>query len=109
LASNRRLGQARQAHCPLLTRFLSPTGTKFILLVSPTFPSLAPPPAIASLAPPPAPTAVAVREGKALLGQVYVAYADFVMKNPFQPLEMPIRSEGFDQKVESLVRTAMTP
>lgn len=84
-------------------------GTKFVLLVSPSYPSLTPPPAIPSLAPPPAPASVAVREGKALLGQVYVAYADFVMKNPFQPLEMPIRSDGFDQKVESIVRIAMLP
>lgn len=83
------------------------TGTKFILLVSPSFPSLSPAPSLPSLAPPPAPTPLALRSAKSLLQEIYVAYSDEVMKNPFQAVEMPVRSEGFDVRVEAIVRHAM--
>ncbi|KAG9013244.1 hypothetical protein FRB90_006114, partial [Tulasnella sp. 427] len=41
-----------------------------------------------------------------MLGKVYEAYADAVMKNPFQTPEMPIRSEGFDTKINSIFGVA---
>ncbi|KAG9257059.1 Sybindin-like protein [Emericellopsis atlantica] len=36
--------------------------------------------------------------------KVYDLYADYVMKNPFYSLEMPIRCEMFDRKLQSYVR-----
>ncbi|KAG8830930.1 hypothetical protein FRC17_004039, partial [Serendipita sp. 399] len=38
------------------------------------------------------------------LQRVYEAYADFVMKNPFQTPEMPIRAEKFDVKVAEIIK-----
>lgn len=31
--------------------------------------------------------------------RLYEVYAEFVMRNPFQPLEMPVRSEKFERAV----------
>ena len=39
-----------------------------------------------------------------ILKEVYILYADYVLKNPFYELEMPIRCELFDQKVAKLNR-----
>ncbi|KAI0014661.1 Sybindin-like protein [Xylariomycetidae sp. FL0641] len=36
--------------------------------------------------------------------KVYDLYADYVMKNPFYQLEMPIRCEMFDRKLNSYIR-----
>jgi trafficking protein particle complex subunit 4 len=36
--------------------------------------------------------------------KVYDLYADYVMKNPFYSLEMPIRCEMFERKLQSYVR-----
>lgn len=36
--------------------------------------------------------------------RVYDLYADYVMKNPFYSLEMPIRCEIFDRKLLSYIR-----
>ncbi|KAI1115230.1 Sybindin-like protein [Nemania sp. NC0429] len=36
--------------------------------------------------------------------KVYDLYADFVTKNPFYQLEMPIRCETFDRKLNSYIR-----
>ncbi|KAI0478687.1 Sybindin-like protein [Xylariaceae sp. FL0804] len=36
--------------------------------------------------------------------RVYDLYADYVMKNPFYQLEMPIRCETFDRKLNSYIR-----
>lgn len=73
-------------------------GTKFVLLVSPSFPT---PPS--SLSPPTNPP-----PGRRLLATIYEAYSDSVMKNPFHTPEMPIRSELFDQRVEQIVRASAT-
>ena len=37
-----------------------------------------------------------------VLKEVYVLYSDFVLKDPFYELEMPIRCESFDQKLQKL-------
>jgi hypothetical protein len=57
-----------------LTCFQTPTGVKFLLFASPEQPN----------------TDVVVR-------RCYELYADFVMKNPFYSLDMPIRVEKFDR------------
>ncbi|KAI0599352.1 Sybindin-like protein [Biscogniauxia sp. FL1348] len=36
--------------------------------------------------------------------KVYDLYSDYVMKNPFYQLEMPIRCETFDRKLNSYIR-----
>lgn len=38
-----------------------------------------------------------------LLRKIYELYADYVMKNPFYSLEMPIRCELFDQNLQLLL------
>lgn len=57
------------------------TGTKFFVTASPKTPGLA-----------------------NLLHAVYDLYCDYVMKNPFYELEMPIRCELFEQNVQYAVR-----
>ncbi|KAK3113650.1 hypothetical protein LTR53_008863 [Teratosphaeriaceae sp. CCFEE 6253] len=57
-----------------LTCFQTPTGVKFLLFTSPEQPN----------------TEVVVR-------RCYEMYGDFVMKNPFYSLEMPVRVEKFDR------------
>ncbi|KAK0267569.1 hypothetical protein LTR91_021947 [Friedmanniomyces endolithicus] len=59
-----------------LTCFQSPTGVKFLLFTSPEQPN----------------TDVVVR-------RCYEMYGNYVMKNPFYSLEMPIRVEKFDRVV----------
>ncbi|KAI2466379.1 Sybindin-like protein [Annulohypoxylon bovei var. microspora] len=36
--------------------------------------------------------------------KIYDLYSDYVMKNPFYQLEMPIRCEAFDRKLNSYIR-----
>ncbi|KAK8049145.1 hypothetical protein PG994_010875 [Apiospora phragmitis] len=36
--------------------------------------------------------------------KVYELYADYVMKNPFYQLEMPVRCDMFDRKLNSYIR-----
>uniref|UniRef100_A0A061R8G5 Trafficking protein particle complex subunit n=1 Tax=Tetraselmis sp. GSL018 TaxID=582737 RepID=A0A061R8G5_9CHLO len=62
-------------HC-----FQTPTGTKFLVLVEPSTANVA-----------------------KLLQTVYELYSDFVLKNPFYEVEMPIRCELFDSNLSNLV------
>jgi len=90
-------------------------GTKFVLLVSPSYPTTT------SLPPTSLPSSLTalslssnlsanssflLSPGRILLGRIYEAYSDSVMKNPFHTPEMPIRNEGFEKRVEELVRGA---
>ncbi|KAI1872576.1 hypothetical protein JX265_005456 [Neoarthrinium moseri] len=43
-----------------------------------------------------------VNEGT--MRRVYELYADYVMKNPFYQLEMPVRCDMFDRKLNSYIR-----
>ena len=40
-----------------------------------------------------------------LLRKIYELYSDYVLKNPFYSLEMPIRCELFDNKLQTLLDT----
>jgi len=40
-----------------------------------------------------------------LLRQIYSLYSDFVLKNPFYELDMPIQCELFNNKVDALIAT----
>lgn len=40
-----------------------------------------------------------------LLRKIYELYSDFVLKNPFYSLEMPIRCELFDKNLQTLLDT----
>ena len=40
----------------------------------------------------------------AILRKIYELYADYVMKNPFYQMEMPIRCEAFDRKLAGYLR-----
>jgi|EP01043_Picozoa_sp_COSAG02_P069069 hypothetical protein len=68
--------------CPtfILQAFRTVTGALFFLTAEPHTPNL-----------------------KALLQRIYVLYSDFVMKNPFHQLDMPIRSELFDINLAALI------
>jgi trafficking protein particle complex subunit 4 len=61
------------------------TGTKFVLL-----------------------TSLAETTADTVLQKIYDIYADAVMKNPFHTPEMPIRSERFDTRINSLIGTGQT-
>ncbi|KAG2352884.1 transport protein particle complex subunit [Suillus spraguei] len=63
-----------------MTILLTATGTKFVLF-----------------------TSLAETTADSVLQRVYEAYADAVMKNPFHTPEMPVRSEGFDTRITSLI------
>lgn len=48
-------------------------------------------------------TSLTETTAEVILQKVYEIYADAVMKNPFHTPEMPIRSEGFDSKITTLI------
>ncbi|KAL2808548.1 Longin-like domain-containing protein [Aspergillus granulosus] len=64
-----------------LTCFQTLTGTKFLLFTDPAMPNV---------------------EG--VMKTVYELYADYVMKNPFYQMEMPVRCEGFDRGLGGFLR-----
>ena len=66
--------------------FQTLTGLKFLLIASPNFS---------------APTL------DKILQSVYLTYCDYVLKNPFYELEMPIRLELFDTHMNRLIQGAM--
>jgi len=61
--------------------FQTLTGTKFLLFTEPMQPNI-----------------------DAILRRIYELYADYVMKNPFYQIEMPVRCEAFDRKLGQYVR-----
>ncbi len=64
-----------------LNCFQTATGTKFLLLTEPAQPNV-----------------------EVIIRKVYELYADFVMKNPFYTVEMPIRCHKFDVALDSFVK-----
>lgn len=64
-----------------LTCFQTLTGTKFLLFTDPVTPNV-----------------------DNIMKGVYERYADFVMKNPFYQLEMPIRVEAWDRNLTTWLK-----
>lgn len=64
----------------LMSCYQTPTGSKFLLFTEP-----------------------AQSNADATLKKVYEIYADYVMKNPFYSLEMPIRSEKFERAIQGWI------
>ena len=64
--------------------FQTITGIKFLLFTEPQQPNI-----------------------DAMMKKIYDLYADFVMKNPFYTVEMPIRCEKFDRGLDGFVRVAV--
>jgi len=61
--------------------FQTQTGVKFLLFTEPQQPHV-----------------------DALLKRIYELYADFVMKNPFYTVDMPIRCDKFDRGLDGFVK-----
>ncbi|KAF2869371.1 Sybindin-like protein [Massariosphaeria phaeospora] len=61
--------------------FQTLTGTKFLLFTEPQQPNI-----------------------DSMIRKIYELYADFVMKNPFYTVEMPIRCEKFDRALDGFVK-----
>ncbi|KAI5286199.1 hypothetical protein KEM54_006970 [Ascosphaera aggregata] len=66
-----------------LTCFQTITGTKFLLFTDPAMMSI---------------------EVNVFMRRIYELYADYVMKNPFYSLEMPVRCDGFDRGLTGMFR-----
>ncbi|KAK9447807.1 Sybindin-like protein [Limtongia smithiae] len=64
--------------------FQTPTGTKFLLISDPR-----------------------QTNTDFILRRIYELYADYVIKNPFYQLEMPVRCELFDRHLASYIRTIL--
>ncbi|RAH73918.1 trafficking protein particle complex subunit 4 [Aspergillus aculeatinus CBS 121060] len=64
-----------------LTCFQTLTGTKFLLFTDPHMANI-----------------------EVVMKKIYEFYADFVMKNPFYQLEMPVRCEAFDRNLNGWLR-----
>lgn len=64
-----------------LTCFQTLTGTKFLLFTDPLMENV-----------------------DVVMKGVYEIYADYVMKNPFYQIEMPVRCERFDRGVGGYLR-----
>ncbi|KAH7354637.1 Sybindin-like family-domain-containing protein [Rhexocercosporidium sp. MPI-PUGE-AT-0058] len=61
--------------------FSTLTGTKFLLFTEPQQPNV-----------------------DKIVGKIYELYADYVMKNPFYQLEMPVRCEAWERRLVGYVR-----
>ncbi|KAI4685459.1 uncharacterized protein J4E84_006187 [Alternaria hordeiaustralica] len=61
--------------------FQTQTGVKFLLFTEPQQPNV-----------------------DTMMKRIYELYADYVMKNPFYTVEMPIRCEKFDRGLDSFVK-----
>ncbi|KZZ88838.1 Sybindin-like protein [Ascosphaera apis ARSEF 7405] len=66
-----------------ITCFQTVTGTKFLLFTD---------------------RATLSVEVEVMMAKVYELYADYVMKNPFYSLEMPVRCDGFDRGLATVLR-----
>lgn len=64
-----------------LNCFLTHTGVKFLLITEPAQPNI-----------------------EVLTKRVYEIYVDFVMRNPFYTIEMPIRCQKFDASLDSYIK-----
>ncbi|KAA8648331.1 hypothetical protein EYZ11_005740 [Aspergillus tanneri] len=64
-----------------LTCFQTLTGTKFLLFTDPLMGNI-----------------------DTVMNKIYELYADYVMKNPFYQLEMPVRCEAFDRHLSGWLR-----
>ena len=64
-----------------MTCFQTVSGTKFLLFTEPQQPNV-----------------------DVIMRKIYELYADYVMKNPFYQLEMPVRCEAFERRVGAYVR-----
>ncbi|KAJ5698810.1 hypothetical protein N7462_000815 [Penicillium macrosclerotiorum] len=64
-----------------LTCFQTLTGTKFLLFTDPMTGNV-----------------------DTIVNKIYELYADYVMKNPFYQLEMPVRCEAFDRNLGSWIQ-----
>lgn len=64
-----------------LTCFQTMTGTKFLLFTDPMSGNV-----------------------EVIINKIYELYADYVMKNPFYQLEMPVRCEAFDRHLGAWLR-----
>ncbi|KAN0098956.1 Sybindin-like protein, partial [Hyaloscypha variabilis] len=61
--------------------FSTLTGTKFLLFTEPQQPNV-----------------------DKVMGKIYELYGDYVMKNPFYQLEMPVRCEGWERRLVGYLR-----
>lgn len=61
--------------------FQTITGVKFLLFTEPQQPNV-----------------------DSMIKKIYELYADFVMKNPFYTVEMPIRCEKFDRGLDGFIK-----
>lgn len=61
--------------------FQTQTGTKFLLFTEPQQPNI-----------------------DSMMRKIYELYSDYVMKNPFYTVEMPIRCEKFDRGLDGFVK-----
>ena len=61
--------------------FQTATGIKFLLFTEPQQPNI-----------------------ETTMRRIYELYSDYVMKNPFYTVEMPIRCEKFDRGLDGFVR-----
>ncbi|KAF1992145.1 Sybindin-like protein [Aulographum hederae CBS 113979] len=64
-----------------LTCFQTVTGTKFLLFTEPSQPNV-----------------------DVVIKRIYELYADFVMKNPFYTIEMPVRCQKFDGALDGYIK-----
>lgn len=82
IPSNQRTGvEVLESSHFRLTCFQTFTGTKFLLFTEPHQPNV-----------------------DVIMKKVYELYADYVTKNPFYQLEMPIRCEAFDRHLMTYMR-----
>lgn len=103
--SNKTGLQSIETNCFNLYVFQTVSGIKFIIITSPN-------PVVHNLQPI-SPQAVSTSSelnkqcdvANELFRKIYVLYADYVMKDPFYSLDMPIKSSLFDSKVAELVST----